>query len=229
MAPARREGEMIERNQPTCFPSYLAVAVSSREDGTMLDRTLADRHDESVVARRRKFTKAVGIDYDSCVYQLISYGQAETYDLICEVSEPNTVGVHADALYTETPGVGLFLPVADCVATVVYDPIRRTVTSAHLGRHASVAKLMRKLVSFMATKGSQPSDLIIWMAPSVTQSDYRMEYFDDAGDADWIPYIERMDDGFYLDLAGFNTNLAVVSGVKADNIHISQANTASDS
>lgn len=220
---------MIAADQPRCFDDMsLSVGVSSRADGTMLDRTLGDRHAESIVANRRHFTAQVGVDYESCVYQIINYADGRTYDNIVEVSTPDNSGVAADMLYTEAAGVGLFLPVADCVATVIYDPSRQALALAHIGRHASIAKLMVGAIRFFASKGSRPEDLIIWMAPSVAASDYKMQYFDYLDDPDWQGFAHVMSNGIYLDLAGFNSNLAQNFGVLKYNIHISPVNTTRD-
>jgi copper oxidase (laccase) domain-containing protein len=219
---------MIATDQPTCFPPELRVAVSSRNDGTMLDRNLADRHDPSVVAHRQEFARQAGMNYDDAVYQIILYDDNQTYDTIAEVDRPDTQGICADALYTERAGIGLFLPVADCVATVVYDPIRRALALAHLGRHASVARLMTKLIEFMKEHGSDPSQLIIWMAPSVGRTSYRMAYFDHADEVEWTGFVDRHDDGIYLDLAGFNANLALQAGVDSQHIYRSPVDTATN-
>ncbi len=219
---------MIAADQPTCFPSNVSVHVSSREDGTMLDRTLASRHDERIVANRQKFCDQVDSSFADCVYQIISYTGDMQFDMIREVVEPNVEGVFADVLYTETPGVGLFLPIADCVGTVIYDPVRRAIALAHLGRHASIAKTMRKTIEFFARKGSVPRDLVVWMAPSVSKDSYAMEYFDHADDADWRAFAVVREGKIYLDLAGFNARLAVQAGVLAQNIYRSSIDTATD-
>ncbi len=217
---------MIANDQPQCFPDDVLVAVSSRSDGTVLDRTIHATHDPSIVQYRKAFVRQAGGDYDTCVYQIILYGDDQTYDTIAEVDRPNGEGVCADALYTETLGVGLFLPVADCVATVVYDSNRRALAVAHLGRHASVARLMTKLVEFMVEKGSAACDLVVWMAPSVGRDSYRMEYFAHSNEPEWQAFAITRDDGVYLDLAGFNASLAASAGILPENIHRSPIDTA---
>ena len=117
---------MIAADQPTCFPSDLLVAVPSKNDGTMLNR-IRGRHVAEVMNNRRRFCDQIGVSYEDVVYHVISYDQGQTFDTIDEVTEVDTTrhnneGVFADALYTETAGIGLFLPVADCIATVIYDP-----------------------------------------------------------------------------------------------------------
>lgn len=219
---------MITADQPANLPEELLVAVSSREDGTMLDRSRDNRHDAEIVANRKAFCEEAGIAYENCAYQIISYAPEATFRMITEVAEPNSEGIVADVLYTECPGVGLFLPIADCVGTIIYDQKRKALALAHLGRHASLADTITKTIEFFTAKGSDASDLYIWMAPSVKQQSYRMEYFDKATDPLWKDYCITKDGGFYLDMQGYNRSRAIVAGVRAENIIISPVDTATD-
>ena len=223
---------MIRTDQLTCFPSDLLVAVSSKDDGTMLNR-IRGRHVAEIVNNRRRFCNQIGVKYDDVVYHVISYDRAQTFDNIAEITEADTVkhnneGIFADALYTEAAGVGLFLPVADCIATVIYDPKRRALMLAHLGRHSTVVQLMSRAVWYFVERGSQAKDLQIWMSPSITQKNYRMDYFNHANDTNWQNFCRQTADGIYLDMQGFNRSLAVQAGVPANNIVISPIDTADD-
>ena len=221
---------MIAADQPVCFPPDLLVAVSSKDDGTMFNR-IRGRHVAEIVNNRRRFCNQIGVKYDDVVYHVISYDQTQTFDNIAEVTEADTVkhnneGIFADALYTEMAGVGLFLPVADCIAIVIYDPKRRALMLAHLGRHSTVAQLMSQAVRYFVERGSQAKDLQIWMSPSITQKNYRMDYFDHASDINWHNFCRQTADGIYLDMQGFNRSLAVQAGVSGDSIFISPIDTA---
>jgi copper oxidase (laccase) domain-containing protein len=222
---------VIIGDQPTCFPESLLVRVSSRGDGTVLDRAVGI-HNPDIVTNRTKFCGSVGVDYGGVVYQRINYGPLQTYDRIVDVDARHTCAhideVAADALVTDAPEVGLLLPVADCVATVIYDEAQGRLSLAHLGRHSTLAGLMGKTLSHMAALGSQMKDLTIWMAPSVAQANYRMAYFDSCNDPDWTEYCEQRDGGFYLDLAGYNRARAIDAGVPETHIHISPIDTATN-
>ena len=221
---------MIAADQPTCFPSDLLVAVSSKDDGTMLDR-IRGRHVAEVLENRQRFCDQIGVTYDDVVYHVISYDQGQTFDSIAEVAETDTTrynseGIFADALYTEAAGVGLLLPVADCIATVTYDPKRRALMLAHLGRHSTVVQLMTGAIQYFVERGSQAKDLLVWMSPSITQKNYRMDYFNHANDTNWQNFCRQTADGIYLDMQGFNRSLAIQAGVPGDNIFISPIDTA---
>ena len=223
---------MITADQPTCFPSNLLIAVSSKDDGTMLNR-IRGRHVAEVLENRRRFCDHIGVTYDDVVYHVISYDQGQTFDTIADVTETDTTrhnseGIFTDALYTEAVDVGLFLPVADCIATVIYDPKRRALMLAHLGRHSTVAQLMSRAVRYFVERGSQAKELQIWMSPSITQKNYRMDYFNHADDINWRNFYHQTADGIYLDMQGFNRSLAIQVGVPADNIVMSSIDTADD-
>ena len=122
----------------------------------------------------------------------------------------------------------MFLPIADCVGTVVYDSVRHALALAHIGRHASVAKTLTKTIEFFKQKGSDVQDITIWMAPSVAKHDYILTWFDHLTDEDWEGFVSQEQDGIHLDLSGLNKALAVRAGVPEANIYVSNVNTATD-
>lgn len=223
---------MIAADQPTCFPDGILVRVSSRDDGTVLDRAVGV-HNPAIVTNRTRFCDSQGLSYGDVVYQRIIYDEHQTYDRIVDVDESHTCKhideVAADALVTSGTGVGLLLPVADCVATVLYDPRMRRLALAHLGRHSTQADLMTKVLAHIQAQGSDLRDIIIWMAPAVQQASYRMEYFDDADTPQWQQYCESRDGGYYLDMSGYNRARAIEAGVLPEHIYLSPIDTATNS
>lgn len=222
---------MIAGDQPTCFPDNILARVSSRQDGTVLDRAVGI-HNQNIVTNRTRFCDTNGISYGKVVYQRIQYDDMQTYVRIADVDERHTCRfvdeVAADALVTSSRGVGLLLPVADCVATVIYDGVQERIALVHLGRHSTVANLMAKVLEHMHTLGSDTEDIVIWMAPSVQQAHYRMEYFDLKDSPEWREYCEYRDDGFYVDLQGYNHARAIDAGVLPEHVIISSVDTAVD-
>ena len=219
---------MIQVDQPTCFPPELLVRVSSIDDGTMLDRTRGT-HAPDIVANRQKFCQGIGVDYDDVVYQKIVYGETQTYDAIREVNAVHTTRhtpeVAADALITREKNVALMLPVADCVATVVYDPRQQALVMLHLGRHSTVANLMQRAIAKFTQNGSQPEDLIVWMSPNAHASHYAMNYFDHADAPEWQNFCQHNADGIHIDMQGYNAEICRQAGVQPENIHTSPINT----
>ena len=223
---------MIANDQPSCFPENVVARVSSKEDGSLLNR--ADGiHNPEYITRREQFCQTVGLRYSDAVYQRIEYHNDRTYRLIAEVDQGNTTAVTAevvaDALYTTAPNVGLFLPVADCAATVIYDKKRHALAVAHLGRHSAYAKLAPRLIKHFINDGSSPDDLVVWMSPHAQKSSYKLDWFDKADDPEWQGFYEIRPDGTYLDMAGYNKSLMTTLGVLPSNVYVSPVDTVTDS
>lgn len=220
---------MIVTDQPNCFPSDVLVAVSSRHDGSVLDRAIGV-HDETIVSNRTQFCESIGQSYGAFAFQRIIYAEGASYELLAEVDGRSTTAhtseVVADGLFTRTAGVGLMLPVADCVATVVYDPVGRSLALLHLGRHSTLTSLVVKTVAHFVSEGSLPTDLIVWMSPSAKRDSYTLDYFNHAADPRWEGFLDKSADGdFQLDLPGYNRQRFIDAGVMPQNIHISPVDT----
>lgn len=219
---------MIAADQPHGVPEGLCIGVSSRDDGTMRGRLSAGIHSKKAIDNRWTFCATVGSRFDECVYLRVNYLPESKYDVIEHVTRPNGEGARADIVYTETAGLGLFLTVADCIGTVIYDPRRKAVALAHLGRHSTLVGAMQKTIEYFVSYGSKARDLLIWMAPSIQQESYRMEYFEHADDPAWSDFCDARDGGYYLDLAGYNKQQAVACGVLPSKIATSPVDTATN-
>jgi len=222
---------MIAADQFTNLPDELLFVFSSRSDGTVLDRTQST-HKTLVAETRRAICKLVGVSYDDVVYQRVVYADTSTYDVIKEVSSNDTTRftphVAADGLFTREPGVGMFLPVADCIVTIIYDPNRHLLAQLHMGRHSTLTSILEKATELFVANGSSLEDLHVWMAPAITKDNYKLEYFDLADDDEWHGFVEHRGDGFYLDMQGFNKAKLVRLGVPQENITISPIDTFDD-
>lgn len=223
---------MIRADWPNCFPPEVFVAVSSQSDGTVLDRSV-DIDSAPIITNRIRFCEAIGMDYSNVVYQRIKYGDDQTYDIIRHVSHSDTTKylreVAADALIVDDPEVGVMLPVADCIATVVYDNRNHRLAILHLGRHSTLANLMSKALTELVKLGGAPEDFIIWMAPSVHKTHYRLEYFTHQDDPAWKSFYRQDETGIYLDMHGYNRQAALNAGVPDSQVVISPINTATSS
>lgn len=81
--------------------------------------------------------------------------------------------VVADALVTTNPGHALFLPLADCIGTVIYDQSQRVLMLSHLGRHSLEQNGTAASIAFLHDHfGCQPRDLSIWLTPAPSKEAY---------------------------------------------------------
>ena len=219
---------MIINDQPVCFPPEVMVRVSSKADGSMLDRAIGV-HNGTIVSNRTKFCDKIGVDYSDVVYQRIVYGEDRSYDLIAEVdagsTTKNTSEVVADALFTRAKDIALMLPVADCIATVIYDPKQQALALLHLGRHSTLTPLLGRVIDKFKYEGSEAEDLVVWMSPNAHASDYTMKYFDNENDPSWQDFYYKSDKGYHLDMQGYNRQVCLQKGIVDDNIYPSPIDT----
>lgn len=160
----------------------------------------------------------------------VRYGDEQSYVKIERVDAGNAGReILADALYTTEPGRVITLPVADCIAAVVYDPVTKMLGVLHLGRHSSVAGLIEHFVLEVADRlGSDPRDWLVWMSPSLKMSSDKLEYFTPAGTDEWKDYVEATESGLHIDIAGHNKDRFIRAGVDLSNIIISPVDTYQD-
>ncbi len=236
---------MIANHQPTSFDSEkLVVAVSSRDDGNQSFRVQgADPSDTDDVIRHNRLVlcERNGIDSDSCAFVYVQYGDErdyETYRVVEDADigpgmfEPGTARV-ADGLATDRPGVGLFLPLADCNGAILHDPNLGRLMVTHLGRHSTMIDGAKKSVEFMKKSfGSEPADLKVWLSPSAGKDSYSVRlvpepgHYNFADDPKWKDFSYVKSDKVFLDLTGYNRGGFLNAGVLPENIDVSLIDTA---
>lgn len=89
---------------------------------------------------------------------------------------------HADALITREPNHALLLPVADCVATTIFDPIQGILMLSHLGRHSLEQNGGYRSVQYLVDRyGSNPATLLVWSSPAPNKDIYPIWRLDHKG------------------------------------------------
>jgi purine-nucleoside/S-methyl-5'-thioadenosine phosphorylase / adenosine deaminase len=79
-----------------------------------------------------------------------------------------------DALIGDQPGLFVGVFTADCVPIVFADPERRTVAVAHAGREGTRLGIARKVLDRLQALGSKPTDLLVWVGPSISVEHYEV-------------------------------------------------------
>lgn len=205
------------------------IIFSTTNDGSMASGGgIASRPEHVVNAER--FLVSHGFPAERTrVY--VTYGDDKTYTEVCRVTAENAGrDVVCDALYTTDVGRVITLPVADCVATVVYDPVGRMLGVLHLGRHSSVAGLIEAFIIDVADfVGSDPRDWYVWMSPSIRKEHDRLDYFTPPNIDNWRDYMSvGADNKIHIDTVSHNVSRFVRAEVGADRIIVNPLNTYDD-
>lgn len=162
------------------------VKQSTVRDGSMYNRL--DMYDPDVFNNRRSFLSMEDMDIKDFVRLRVDFNT----DDFCRYNEVNDTHrgegmldnrvAPADALVTTTRGLGLFLPVADCIGAVLYDPSNAVVALAHLGRHSLEQHGALRIVEYLVqTHSTRPSDLKIWLTPAAGKDVYKIWKLDNKG------------------------------------------------
>lgn len=160
--------------------SNLLYGISTLNDGSMSKSV----DDEQRRKNRQKFLESQDIKLEQSVLVHLKY-EGDNYCRYYEVSTEQAgdgmmfdSSIVADALFTRSRNLALFLPVADCIGAVLYDQKRQVLGLAHFGRHNLVQSGGSNVVRFMATEfGSSPADIEVWLSPAAGRENYPMHDF----------------------------------------------------
>ena len=197
---------MIAADQPTIFPDTVLVAVSSVGDGSMKDGT--DLHGADAARNRREFMKLCGVDPDRAAIHFADY-ETDEY-CIYKTAVPGLMP-GADGATTGHVGQPIFLPLADCVGAVIYDPVHHALMVSHLGRHSTQQFGGTKSIEYMVKQyGVSPEELLVWLGPSPNGTVYPLWAFESRSFTDVL------------------LKQIMKAGVPAENIEMSSVDTATN-
>uniref|UniRef100_A0A7C4AJ39 Purine nucleoside phosphorylase n=1 Tax=Thermodesulfovibrio aggregans TaxID=86166 RepID=A0A7C4AJ39_9BACT len=132
----------------------------------------------------------------------------------------------ADAVITDKKGIFIGIKTADCLPVLIFDPEHHVAGALHAGWRGTANSILRKTIQKMKEfYGSDAGDLLIAMGPSIKGCCY--EVGEDVIEAikkenPVEDYILRINGRKHLDLSLANLFQALTSGVKRENIWISQ-------
>jgi copper oxidase (laccase) domain-containing protein len=177
---------MITSDQPTIFGSAVIAAISSKTDGNMKFGTGSEAEVEE---NRRQFLRSAGTDIGRTTLVSITYDTDNFAKYRVVNADEKSAGMlqssevdAADALVTDQPGHALFLPLADCIGIILYDPERRVLMVSHVGRHSAEIDGARRSVKYLKdTFASNPAELKVWLSPGVGKASYPLHRFGGKG------------------------------------------------
>lgn len=158
------------------------IGLSTVADGNM--KALNPDDADHVFENQTRFLNRSGFVPDQTYLFWLDYDKTDFCHYQTVNSTPDRamqkmVGV--DGLATATRGLGLFLPLADCLGAVIYDPVSRggVLMVSHLGRHATEQHGATKSIEFMTSKfGTDPAKVKIWLSPVAGECNYPLYKFE---------------------------------------------------
>ena len=189
------------------------VGVSDKADGNM--KVFDDAGEAEVVKNRKRFLSEMELDMKSSYFVKVAY-ETDDFCRFMRASEENGLWLdrkaeRCDGLLTNNQGVGLFLPLADCVGMLLYDAKNESMMMVHCGRQTILQDGAFKAVRYiMREAGTEPGEVLAWLSPSAGRENYPL-----------------------YDLGGISAQEAVVeqlmkAGVELGNIRESDIDTTVD-
>src|SRR3989338_4430308 len=173
---------------------------------------------EEVRSGRLRFLSGLDVRPEDCAAMSVEHGlriarvgEGDRGRGITEAEEM----ISADALSTDRPGICLFLLVADCLPTVLWDPERGALALAHMSWMNTDKNFAGAAVEHMRKEyGCRPKDIRIFVGPSVRKGSYVFprETIEERG----------------VDLAGKNSAQLRDAGILPGNIAVDGCDTGED-
>lgn len=157
------------------------IYTSTRADGSMSKAVTAKER----FTNRKHFLARHRIGPEQTILVYLTYGGDDyrRYKTIDSshagdgIARPSTMEV--DALFTKDESVALLLPIADCVATVLYDKQNQVLGLAHLGRHNLLQQGGVGAVEYMkAGFGTNAADVEVWLSAAAGKQNYPLFDFE---------------------------------------------------
>jgi copper oxidase (laccase) domain-containing protein len=160
----------------------LTVAISKVNDGNMLIKS--DKSNLEVIKNRKKFLEKNKIDINKTTRISTKYEGADFCRYLEVDKEQYGAGMFdgevatSDALVTKKADHALFLPIADCVGAVIFDPINNILMLSHLGRHALEKNgAFESVIYFVNRYNCKPKNLLVWLSPAPGADSYPVYAF----------------------------------------------------
>jgi len=174
----------------------------------------------------RSFEKAFGVRYVAAAHQVhgdkvavVKGSKAQSPKLKVKALEKTD----ADAIATDVPGIAASVRVADCVGTVIVDPVNKVIASVHSGWRGIANKIAYKTIKEMKKKfKSDPAKLIAAVSPAIGPCCYNVgkDVYKLQKQKVFSNIFTHKGGKVYMDLWKGAQNLLVSAGLKRRNIHV---------
>jgi YfiH family protein len=227
------------------FSSYIAIrhfvstrigGVSSSPYNTLNLGLHTGDNTRNVIINRRRIADVVGFSVESLtVAKQIHSGNVTivSKDMKGRGNLTYWSGIEAtDAMVTNVPNICLTVLVADCVPMVFYDPLKKVIGVAHVGRKGTVQLIARNTVNALQQEfDCFPKNIIVGIGPSIGPCCYKVRHeivieVERKFDSNSGYITRKSEDGSgYFDLWTANVQQLLETGIREENIEVAKVCT----
>ncbi len=164
----------------------LKVIMSNKSDGSMKSSHGLNFSENN--KKRTEFLQKNHINPDNVTLVRLSYDSDnyKRYLTIDDSLKGDGITIEstikADALVVTKPNHALFLPLADCIGAVIYDPMLNILMVSHLGRHNLEQYGGTESINYLVKNHNvDPKRLTVWLSPSAGKDSYPVFKFNNQG------------------------------------------------
>jgi hypothetical protein len=170
--------------------------------------------EKAVKENRQLFFEKLGLKTENVAYQKQVHG-----DKISFVTRGGLSG-ESDAMITDKRGIGLAISVADCVPILLFEPEKKIIAGVHSGWRGTEKKILLKTLKKLEEYGCSTKNIVAYIGPPISKNVY--EVGKEVADMFDKKYLDKRENKFFLDVASVNLDILLSSGVKKNNILVSQ-------
>ena len=211
--------------EPHCFTTKFG-GVSSGECASMNFRRGHGDTEENIIRNYHILADALDIPAN----RLTITNQVHEDTVIAVTEETVGTGVvaplswNADALITNLPGTPLVGFYADCVVTLLYDPVSRSCGVCHAGWRGTAREILRKTVDQMVSAyHADRGSIVAVIGPSIRSCCFETDADVPAAMAEMMgtrvePFVHPRGQKFFVDLQGINRMSLLAAGIQQEHI-----------
>ncbi len=223
---------LLKSNNISCSHGFSTRegGVSHEEGLDTLDLGMGRADD--VKENRRRFASALGSDISNM------FSAKQIHSNIVEAVTKDDLGRHfeCDGFVTNEKGLLLTVKVADCVPILLYDSTN-VISAVHAGWRGTVSGIAINAVKKMISLGASAENIKAAIGPCIHPCCYEVDipFVNAVKEAkcgsELLPFIvpAEADGKFYADLPSMNRHLLILSGIKPENINVSDVCTCCQS
>lgn len=181
---------------------------------------------EDVSENRKRFARALGTSDEKLVFAK----QIHSNKVVTVTAENYTDKFECDGFVTAEKGILLAVKTADCVPILLCDKENGVIGALHAGWRGTVSGIALKGVEKMKELGSDEKNVAVLIGPCIHSCCYEVDIpFVDAVKsseygASLVSFIKeaRKPEKFYASLTDMNKHLLKLSGIREENIYVSE-------
>ena len=177
--------------------------------------------DNEIENNRRMFSEFLRVRQNYIKFQKQVHGTS------IRIINSDSIEEESDAMITSYKGIVLCVKIADCLAVLLFDPVKNIIGAVHSGWRGTKEKITTKTIELMTSLfNSVPDDIQVYLTPCASGKMYEVGW--DVAQFFPASVTESENSKYLFDNSSEVRDQLISSGIKPANIEISNRCTIED-